>query len=406
MAAFRNIMNVLAPIAFIAGLTHLIFQLVTHWSVIAPNSQMIWLAGQSWTIGASPYQADLAWRPMPGWMPIASFLSLMDPLLASRVLMVVTTGLMLGASALNVSAFYSFKDRTVLVSENKLTDFFRNQSPVTLFFFHASFIALSQSAAFGLHLGGAPALVYFGVSLLIWSAVRKRELSGGASLCILFFVPTVAILIMPALALSAYGRRVIALGVLATFIVSAPALAVTPAPDMISAIINSHQSLPEYSTGLRHFMFLVGAPDLGTIFYTLLALAVTCAIGLTGRNSNPRLKTIDNLMAALAVILVIAPLEPAYFLLVGSVLLYGAGLRPPLGAIALLAALLFWRGSNFPGIPIADINAMASFYVSIGALTLALTLLLSSINAPRPSHRSSPHPPAHPMARAAISRTA
>ncbi|MEX6631986.1 hypothetical protein [Hyphococcus lacteus] len=402
MTAFRNILNVLAPIAFIAGLAHLIFQLMTHWSMIAPNSQLIWLAGQSWTIGASPYQADLAWQPMPAWMPIASFLSLMDPLLASRVLMVVTTGLLLGASALNVSAFYSFKDRTILVSENKLTDFFRSQPPVILFFFHVSFVALSQSAAFGLQLGGAPALVYFGASLLIRSAIGKRELSCGASLCILFFVPTVAILTVPALALSAYGRRVIALGVLLTFIISAPALAITPAPDMISAIINSHQNLPEYSTGLRHFMFLVGAPDLGTIFYTLLALTVTCAVGLTGRNSNPRLKTIDNLMAALAVMMVVAPLEPAYFLLVGSILLYGAGLRPPLGAIALFAALLFWRGSNFPGLPISDVHATTSFYVSVGALILALTLLLSSINAPRPSHRSS----SHPMARAAISRTA
>lgn len=410
MQAAKPLLTHLAPAAFLAGLLHLAWTTVAHWGEPGRDASLLWLAGDVWSAGGNPYTEEFAaaagrfsglagahWLSGPNWFPIAAFLSLFDPLAASRLWLLSNIALLLGASALNVLAFRRLAGQSVLSGETALAALFKSLAPLTLFMLHAGFIMTAAAAGDVLSSGAASAAVYFGASLLLFGAAAKRDLAGAGGIALLLLQPPVGLMFIAAMALCAYGRRAIVLGGLISFLMAVPALVIAPAADIAAALVSAagqnQERLAAAATGLGDFLEALGAPVLGPAFYFLLALAAVSAAMLAGRKRARALKPADNLMIAAAAALAIAPLQTADFTLLGVIVLYAAAIRPPLGAAMLAASALAWRPGALPGFAAID----GGVYAFLGAAALLAALLAAAFLAPAPvPARRPPQPaPAH-----------
>lgn len=404
MPALRPIVNWCAPFALLAGGLYVAYQFATHWGAPTVDIRYFWLAGEFWAAGEDPYSAayaqraaaqfdamdGAAWYYPPNWLPIAAFLSLFDPLTASRLWLALNAALLLGASALNVAAFQRMQGRTALAGDSPFAALLRSLSPRTLFLLHAGFMATTQAAGTTLAFGQSSMIVYFGASLLVFAAAGKRDIAGGAGLALMMLKPQIGLLAVAALALSPYGRRVIVLGAIASFLMAAPALAVTPVSDILAGLFSGasqyqiHQyNAPAAMTGLRHLVWAAGGPDLGTAFYLALTLAAVCAAGLAGRRRAQPLRTLDNLTVAFAATLFLAPLHVYDFAIIGAGLFYAASLRAPLGAIAVAAAIALWRAGNLLQPPaLAELSPAffpGALYATLGAGAMLAAMVAASM---------------------------
>ena len=428
MPAPKSLLTWCAPFAFLAGGLYVAYQFAAHWSAPTVDSGYFWLAGEMWAAGEDPYDAayaqhaaaqhaapdGAAWHYPPSWFPIAAMLSLLDPLTASRLWLAINIGLLLGASALNIAAFRQMKGRAALFGAGPVAELLHSLPSQTLFLLHAGFMATTQAAGATLAFGQSSMIVYFGASLLIFAAAGKRDIAGGAGLALMMLKPQIGLLAAAALALSPYGRRVIVLGAFASFIAAAPVLIMTPVGDIIAGLSStaSHYQLQPYNapaamTGLRHLVWAAGGPDLGPAFYLALTMAAVCAAGLAGRRRAQPLRTIDNLMAAFAATLLLAPLHVYDFTIIGAGLFYAASLRAPLGALCVGAAFVVWRAGNLlqpPTLAALDpVYFPGAFYATLGAGVMAAALLAASLTvavsrpAPiRPSAEVIPFTPGRP----------
>ncbi len=404
MPSAKNLLTYLAPAACAAGLGHLAWQTGLHWNAPSEEFRMLWLAGDFWTQGGNPYTNDFAvaaadqsvWRAAPNWFPLAALASLFDPLTGARVWLLFNAILLLGASALNVAAFRQMAAQSALFGETEFASLLKSLSPLMLFMLHAGFMATTQASGFAIASGGSSLLIYFGASLVLYGLAAKHDVAGAAGVALVMLNPPLALIAVAALALSAFGRRAIVLGGLVSFLMAAPVLAMTPSVDIAAALIASAAqhaqqpaNLPAAMTGLRHVLWVMGAPDLGARFFMLLALAAVCAAGLAGRKRMRPLKSIDTFMIAVFAILAIAPLHVGDWALIGLALLYCAALRPPLGAAMLAAAFFIWRAANLPGLA-GDAGVLA---MSLAAGVLFAAMLWAAFFAPVPKPVRRARPP-------------
>ena len=397
----RTALTWLAPLAFALGLAHLGYQAVKHWDVVTLDLRFFWLAGEFWREGLSPYSTDFAtaaaeqfnitkgaiWYYTPNWFFISVLLSELSPLTASRVVLIINALLLLGASALNVAAYSSIQKSSALVDRKATFTKMLASLPLwAVFGLHAGFMALSQPAGNSLHLGQSSILIYFGASLLVFALPTKRKLTASAGFALLLLKPQIGLLVAPALLLSAFGRRVLMLGGVATFLLSAPALVISSTPDILLALSHGaaqyndqNYNLAGAMTGFRHIAWALGAVDMASLFYLFTSLLVICSVFLAGRLGHFRLPATDRLMLAFAVTLAFASLHIYDFTLVGVLLLYAASLRPPFGAISIAAFLLIWRAGNLP--QVASLEQMAvtyypgSLYASLAALVIFISMI-------------------------------
>lgn len=408
MQAAKSLLTYLAPAAFLAGGAHLVWAAGVHWSEPGADFTRLWLAGDFWSAGSNPYTEEFAaaagrfpeldgglWLSGPNWFPVAALLSLFDPLTASRLWLLLNIALLFGASALNAAAFRRLPGQSALAGETGLTAFLKSLPPPTLFMLHAGWMTAAAAAGDVLSFGGASAAVYFGASLVLYGLTAKRDLAGAGGVALLLLHPAIGLLLAAAMALCAYGRRAIVLGGLISFLMAVPALVIAPGADIAEALAaGAAHDQAAGATGLRHVLGAFNAPDLGAAFYLLLALAAVCAAMLAGRKRARALKPADNLMIAAAAALAIAPLQTADFALLGVVLLYACGLRPPIGAAMLAAAALAWRPEILPDVAAIDGGA----YAFLGAAGLMASLLAAAFLAPPPVPARRPPQPAPPPA--------
>lgn len=406
MPAAKPLLTYLAPAAFLAGMAHLSWLAGAHWAVPGDDFRLLWLAGDFWTAGGNPYTeefaqtaaekfadiGDVLWLAGPNWFPVAAFFSLFDPLTGARGWFFFNAALLLGASALNVAAFRKMAAQSALFGETEFASCLKSLSPLTLFLLHAGFITLTEAVGGAFALGAASPLVYFGASLLLYGAAAKHDLAGAGGVALVMLQPPIGLILIAALGLSAYGRRAIVLGGILAFLMAVPVLAVTPGVDIATALIAGAGQNPSGSTetaaGLRALLSTAGAPDLGAMFYFLLALAAVSAAGLAGRKRARALKPVDNLMIAAGAALAIAPLHTPDFVLAGLLLLYAAALRPPLGAGLIAAAFLIWRAGDLPGFGALD----GGVYASLGAAAIFALLIGASFFSPAPMPVRRPAP--------------
>ncbi len=394
----------LAPAAFLAGMAHLAWLAGAHWTAPADAFRLLWLAGDFWTSGGNPYTDEFSavaaaqgvapenalWMAGPNWFPLAALFSLFDPLAASRGWFFFQAALLLGASALNVAAFRNMAAQSTLFGDTELAARLKELSFLTLFLLHAGFILTAGATGSALAFSGASAPVYFGASLLLYGAAAKHDLAGAGGVALLLLKPSIGLLLIAALGLSAYGRRAVVLGGIFSFLMAVPVLAVTPGVDIAAALVSAggEPTNAATATGLSRLLAAIGAPDLGAVFYVLLALAAVCAAGLAGRKRTRALKPVDNLMIAIAATLALAPLGAPDFLLMGLLLLYAAALRPPLGAGLIAAAFLVWRAGDLPGFGFLE----GSLYASLGAAAMVSALAGAAFFSPQPAPVRRPPP--------------
>ena len=395
MPQFRDMLNYYAPIACLVGLAHVVFLVVTSWNAPSSAYELLHAAGGVWLSGESPYGMTFdgaIWARSPNWFPLTALFAMVEPLAGARGWLIVNASLLIGASALNAAVFQHMLSRTTLIERASFADLLNSLTPLSFFFFHAGFMGLAFAAG-AIQLGPPVMLVYFGASLLIWAATKKRDIVGGVGLALILLSPSYGLLAAAALAHSAYGRRVIALGAIVTFLLAVPALMITPAADIIAAMLHASQATDlithsaDNVSGIRQLLIVVGGPDLGAAFYVVLALAVICAAGLFGRQSKPSLRTIDNLMVALSVTLFIAPPFDQYFVLIGAMLFYAVALRAPLNGLTAMAFLIIWRAENLPAPDM--VGDASAFYSTLGALLIFIAMLASMLRIRVPNFKFS-----------------
>ncbi|WP_133162106.1 hypothetical protein [Hyphococcus luteus] len=406
MPAAKTLLTYLAPAAFLAGMAHLAWLAGAHWTSSADDFRLLWLAGDFWTAGGNPYTEEFAqtaaaqfagienalWLAGPNWFPIAAIFSLFDPATAGRAWFFFNAAALLGASGLNVATFRKMAAQSTLFGDTEFASLLKSLSPLTLFLLHAGFITTTEAVSGAFVLGAASPLVYFGASLLLYGAAAKHDLAGAGGVALLMLQPSIGLILIAGLGLSAYGRRALILGAIFSFLMAVPVLAVTPGVDIAAALISGAGQTPsgsaEAAAGLRALLSAAGAPDLGAMFYFLLALAAVSTAGLAGRKRARALKPVDNLMIAASAALAVAPLHAPNFVLVGVLLFYAAALRPPLGAGLIAAAFLSWRGGDLPGFGLVD----ASVYASLGATAMFALLIGAGFFSPAPAPVRRPAP--------------
>ncbi|OFX01962.1 MAG: hypothetical protein A3E78_01825 [Alphaproteobacteria bacterium RIFCSPHIGHO2_12_FULL_63_12] len=402
-ATWQGLAIRLAPLLFAAGAGHLLFQIWKHWDVVTLDFRFFWLAGDFWLNGGNPYDASYAaaaeaqfgiergaiWYYPPNWFALAALLSLPDPLSASRLWLIVNAGLLLGGGALNVMAFRAL--RGAAGAQSLITKFLDALPASSLYFLFTGAVALSQAAGNSLHLGQSSILVYFGASLLLSGAARGRLVLAGAGLAILMLKPQIGALVCAGLIFTPFGRRTIAMAALASIAIAAPVFIATPPAEFLGAFAegvarytDQAYNMPPAVTGLRHLAWIFGAPDMGSLFYLLLALLLISAASLAAGLRRGELKTTDFIILSIAIAAAASPLHVYDLILLAALALPAISLPLPAGALALSALALSWRAGNLPfpeSLSEGVTYYAGSFYASLSAGAIAAAVCASLIPA-------------------------
>lgn len=398
----------LAPILFAAGVAHLAFQIWKHWDVVTLDFRFFWLAGEFWLRGDNPYDPAYAaeaaslfdirrgaiWYYAPNWFPLAALLSLPDPLTASRMWLFANAVLLIASCGLNVAAFRSMSKSSGLRSAHSpMTAFLNEIRPRTLFFALAGAIGLAQATGNTLHLGQSSMLIYFGASVLTFGAARGHLVVAALGLAILMLKPQIGLLVCAGLVFTTFGRRCTAAAAAISALAALPAFfAATPA-DVVSGFLggvtqyaDQSYNMPPAVTGLRHIVWILGGPDMGSPFYLFLALAMISALGLLSLTRRKSLRTVDFIAISIAVAAATSPLHVYDFTLLGAIALYAIALPFPAGPAALAAFAVMMRAGNLPHpASLADgvTYYAGSAYASLSAAAIAATIALSLLDRQR-----------------------
>ena len=388
-------LTALAPLMFAFGAAHLVYQIWQHWNAPVLDFRFFWLAGDIWAQGETPYSETFArraadefgilvgaaWYYPPNWILPTALLSLFEPLTSSRLWLIINCLMLTAASALNVMVFRSLHRKSALFRfSSPVSQSLGGLHPALIFGLHFGFIAAMQATGNTLHLGQSSMLIYLGASLIAYGAVLRGSYSGAIGVAIVMLKPQIGILMVIALGVSAYGRRIIVLGAILSFLIAAPALLITPMPDILSAMAttttqyNDHPyNLPAAMTGLTHILWALGDNASGAILYIFAGIVWICALTLI-TTLKPRVQTIDRVIIAAVVLLAATPLHIYDFTLLGVILLPVLRLRGAYSFISAAAIICIWRAGNLPQIESlterAAVYYPGSLYVSIGAVLL------------------------------------
>lgn len=397
----RKLANLLAPLIFATGLTHLGYQAWKHWDFVTLDFRFFWLAGEFWLRGDSPYDAAYAaaarsqfaisngaiWYYTPNWFPIAALLSLPDALTGSRLWLVANAAMLVAGAVLNECAFRRLPAASALIDPDApIAAFVFSLPRRTLVVLFAGVAALAQATGNTLHLGQSSMLIYLGASLLLFGATRRGPIAAAAGLAILMLKPQIGALICAGLVFTPFGRRAILFAGLVSFAAAAPAFLITPPAELVSALAggisqytDQSYNMPPAVTGLRHLAWIGGAPDLGSSFYLLLALAFIAAAGVAARLRTRPARTADVAAMAIAVAAMISPLHVYDFTLIAAIALYAVALPGVSGAVSLAAFALSWRAGNLPhpaGLAADGVTYYpGSAYASLAAIAIAVAIV-------------------------------
>ncbi|MEM8771702.1 MAG: glycosyltransferase 87 family protein [Pseudomonadota bacterium] len=401
-----------APFVFLVGFSHLAYQIWKHWDIITIDFRYFWLAGEMWTRGDNPYdaayieearnrfdmQVGAIWVYAPNWFPIAAIQSLLSPLGGSRLWLIANGALLLGASWLNVRTL-QFAKPARTDDRQLISDALMSAPTFTLFLLHAGAVSLMQAAGNTLHLGQSSILIYFGLSLLLYGMSGKRPWFGAIGLALVMLKPQIGIVLLPALGAFAYGRRVMVLAGSVSLLMAAPALIITPAPDILLSMAGRmlqyndlFYNMPGAMTGLRHIVWALGGPDFGSGYYILLALSASCGLALAARG-----KLISGGPTALLYLTVVcffflAPLHVYDLVALGAVALPAAVMRAPFGTASLAAFAVLWRAGNLPQIGALEAAAPVYYPGSLYATLACAALFAAMLGAYGPKRAASKRP--------------
>lgn len=412
----------LGAFGLLFGAAHLLYQLWQHWGAPALDYRFFWLAGDLWASGQTPYDQTFTtraadefailegavWYYPPSWFAVTVPFALLEPLNASRLWLVTNCVMLVAASAANVYVFKSLRGKSLLFrAKTPLIEALHALHPLVLFGLHFGLVATMQSVGNTIHLGQSSIIVYLGASLVALGAVRRSTVTGAIGIALMMLKPQIGILVVIALAISAYGRRIIFCGALISFIVAAPALVITPMPDVLTAMLASSSdyvehpyNLPAAMTGLIHLVWQLGDNAPNATIFILTSVVITCALALSGALS-PRIKSIDAIAIAIITLLAIMPLHIYDFTLLGVIVFLLPQLRASSGVIGTVAMLSIWRAGNIPHLPAFSENALVyypgSTYASLAAAVLFIHLAIAVFrrrNSPRTRTNGDfqPHP--------------
>jgi hypothetical protein len=401
--ALRTLAIRVAPLIFAAGLAHLGFQIFKHWNLVTLDFRFFWLAGEFWASGQNPYGAEYAaeaadrfdikhgaiWYYAPNWFPLAAFLSLPDPLAASRLWLVSNAALLVAASGFSVASFRAMRGKSAFIdSRAEIAQFLAALPDRTLLFMLAGGLALTQAAGNTLHLGQCSMLIYFGGSLLIFGAAHSKLAPAVAGLAILMLKPQIGVLVGAALIATKFGRRTIAIAAIATILAAAPAFAaISPAQIFaelaggIAQYSDQAYNMAPAVTGLRHLAWIAGGPDFGPAFYMGLAVALVAAVAFFSALRPAAFSPADLAVAAITIAIATVPLHVYDLILLGAVALFAVSVPRPASALALAAFALAWRAGNLPPPAAAALDNVVYYpgglYASLGAIAIAGVMIFS-----------------------------
>ncbi len=396
-------LTILSPAAFALALAWLAFEVGRYWGVAGPDIKYFWLAGEFWTAGLTPYEeaftarlieiTDIeggagAWNYTPNWYFISAGLAQMDLLTASRLWLVMNAVMLLAASALNAAAFRPMnKNSAVLAPAAPVNRLAAILPLLVLFFLHGAYMGLSQPAEKTLELGQSSILIYFGLSLLVWSISRERLYAGAAGLAIVMLKPQFGALIVTVLLFSTMGRRITFVAAIISILMALPAFLVSQPFEIASDLLHNLGSYDGQifntavsTTGLRNVVWTLGGDDLGMMGYQLMALAFIASVAAflyLRRGAPPR--TVDMVMFAVAAAHVFAPYHYYDFVLMGVLIYFCASLRTASALICMAAFLLILRAGNLPNIPSLQGEGVMAYggnlYMTLAAGVILIVML-------------------------------
>ncbi len=294
---------------------------------------MIWLAGQVWLDGISPYSDQFIevgyqifdkFNGQPFYYPphflfLSSFYALFEFEMGMELWRWTNITLFIASSLLLKSA--------VTAAGIKLS--WRH------ILFYTGLIGFMQSVILTFHLGQTSVLIYFGICLVILGALKKSNPALIIGFCIVLLKPQIGVALMAAfLALNEYHKSVLIASLLIIFL-SLPGMIMLGFFETVDAFLvnvsnhgDFYSNLPKMTTGVRNIVYLIFGYELSSAI-----VALTTVILVFGSVYYLKLKFLSNggkgatdfmvmvLMLTISCILVFSPLHAYDFIFFAPILI-------------------------------------------------------------------------------------
>ena len=324
-----------------------------------------WYAGRDWLGGLSPYREEYpaaataffsrTMNPFyypPNNYPFSVALALVGPLSAIRAWLfaafaMLAFGIVTATRA--VTASKPTKD-----DDASLVNLVRSPTPAMIVAaLGLTALFASNSAAMVLKLGQTATLVFFGYCILLFALPRRKMILSVIGLSLVMTKPQYALPILATLFFFSDFRRVVFFGGVASLALASPALFVDPPIKVFSdflGVISDYggviENRPRYTSGLPHLLDRFSAPEMGSLFWVLVATAasVAAAYFLRSNSVSRARRGNDDLMllhVSMLCVLIFTPLHEydmivAFPILLQLFVLSGEDSIFPLGLIAIL----------------------------------------------------------------------
>ncbi len=389
----------------------LAYRLGQNWDIPYSDFHFMWVAGDMWNAGLSPYTDEFsrriaefeairiseAWYYPPSWFPIATLIAQTDASTATRLWRVITIILLLAASALNVASFrFLAGNSAILAPSSPIRSMLLSLPFLTLFMLHFGLVGLSQSAEKNIQLAQSSALIYFGVSLLVYSLSRAKLMTGAIGLALIILKPQLGVAMTLVLLFSALGRKIVFFAALISIAMATPAFLIASPFEVTADLLHNLSVYGDQifntaivSTGLRNAVWTLGGSDAGMTFYQLAALCfiLIAALALYIQFRAPP-QPLDLVMLAIVFTLFIASLHYYSFVSFGALVLYCLSLRTASALICGGAFLMIARAGNLPNPPTMHGHDVMAFggnlYMTIAAGMILFVLMWNFSRRPTP----------------------
>ena len=363
------------------GITYLI------WKIISLQGQdltfkYIWLAGSLWQNGLSPYSIEYQeighkmfttfnGQPFyypPNWWPFSNILAAFDYNTATEIWRVLN-GLCIVSSTF------------LLNGALKKIDI--NLTPSSLVLY-TGLVSLMQASAIIIATGQTTILIYFGLCLVIYSAVNSRPLWLALGLCVMLLKPQIGVVLFFAFIPFKKYHMALLYTCALTLLLMLPALiTIGPFETILPYLkgLSQHSSFAtneaQNSTGLKSILYNITNFKLPSTMATLLSIVGAVGAGLYFKKSGKENSTnfIRYLMIIIMITAFIAPLHEYDMIIIVPLILLSAIYGVRAQWLLSLPFIILARSGNIGDLLTPENADDARYYTSV-ITTIALVALI------------------------------
>ena len=363
------------------GITYLI------WKVISLQGQdltfkYIWLAGNLWQDGLNPYSIEYQeighkmftafnGQPFyypPNWWPFSNILAAFDYTTATEIWRVLNGLCIISSTFLLNGAMKKIGINLTLSS----------------LILYTGLVSLMQASAIIIATGQTTILIYFGLCLVIYSAVNSRPLLLALGLCVMLLKPQIGVALFFAfIPFKKYHMALLYTCVL-TFLLMLPALiTIGPLETILPFLkgLSQHSSFAtneaQNSTGLKSILYSITNFKLPSTMATLLSIVGTLGAGLYFKKSDKENSTnfITYWMIIIMITAFVAPLHEYDMIIIAPLILLCAIYGVRAQWLLSIPFIILARSGNIGDLLTPENADDARYYTSV-ITTIALVAMV------------------------------